>query len=156
MKVNIRNNQKYFRVPTGLTATLRKVLQEAYKLYDLPKNCEVSLMYVDNEGIRVLNKEYRNIDKETDVLSFAMFEGEEFPVGENQPILLGDIIVSIEKAYEQAKDYGHSVEREMGYLTVHGFLHLIGYDHMNAEDKAEMRENEEYILEKLGLTRNSD
>lgn len=156
MKVSVSNKQKKIKLPAGLTTMLKKLLKEAYGLYELPENCEVSLMYVDNAGIRLLNKEYRNIDKETDVLSFAMFEGEEFPVGDNQPVLLGDIIVSLEKAVEQAKDYGHSLDREVAYLTVHGFLHLIGYDHMNAKDKAQMRENEEYILEKLGLTRDSD
>lgn len=156
MNVIVNNKQRVVKIPQGLTAKLKAALQTAYTLYELPDNCEVSVSYVTNEYIRKLNAEYRKIDRATDVLSFAMFEGEEFPLGKEQPVLLGDIIISVEKAVEQAQDYNHSLEREMAYLVVHGFLHLIGYDHMNAEDKADMRENEEYILEKLGLTRDSD
>lgn len=156
MKVIVNNRQKKVKLPRGLTVRLKKVLQEAHSLYDLPENCEVSVSYVDNAMIRTLNSEYRGIDKETDVLSFAMLEGDEFPAGAEQPALLGDIVLSLEKAVAQASEYNHSLEREMAYLVVHGFLHLIGYDHLNAKDKAQMRENEEYILEKLELTRKSD
>lgn len=156
MKVIVNNKQRSIKLPQGLTYKLKQALQTAYQLYELPTHCEVSVSYVTNKYIRKLNSAYRNIDKETDVLSFAMFEGEAFPTDEEQPVLLGDIVISLEKAVEQAQDYNHSLEREMAYLVVHGFLHLIGYDHISAKDKAKMRENEEYILEQLGLTRDSD
>ena len=156
MNVLVNNKQRAVQLPKGMTAKLKKVLTTAGSLYELADNSEVSLSYVTNAQIRKLNAEYRQIDRATDVLSFAMFEGEEIVAAADQPVLLGDIIISLEKAQEQAQEYNHSLDREMAYLTVHGFLHLIGYDHMTDEDKAEMRENEEYILEKLGLTRDSD
>lgn len=156
MKVLVNNKQRAVQLPKGLTAKLKKVLMTAGALYDLVENTEVSLSYVTNAQIRDLNAEYRQIDRATDVLSFAMFEGEEIVATNDQPVLLGDIIISVEKAKEQAQEYNHSLDREMAYLAVHGFLHLIGYDHMTDEEKSEMRENEEYILEKLGLTRDSD
>ena len=97
---------------------------------------------------------YRNIDKETDVLSFPMFEKEEIEqVPDNQFDVLGDIVISIERVKEQAIEYGHSFERELSYMVVHGFYHLLGYDHMVEEDKIKMREKEENILNKLNIKR---
>ena len=99
-----------------------------------------------------MNNQYRNIDKETDVLSFPMFEKEELEKLENaNQDILGDIVISIDKVKQQAEEYGHSFKRELAYMAVHGFYHLMGYDHMNEDDKKEMRQKEENILEKLKI-----
>jgi probable rRNA maturation factor len=114
---------------------------------------EVSVMYVNDETIHELNRTYRDVDRPTDVLSFAMQEGEDsFPEIDELP-MLGDIIVSVEKAQEQAVAYGHAVKREMAFLLVHGFLHLIGYDHQDEEAEREMFGLQEEILVQLGLPR---
>ncbi|MGE5704985.1 MAG: rRNA maturation RNase YbeY [Clostridia bacterium] len=122
---------------------------------------EVSVTLVDNERIHELNREFRGVDRPTDVLSFAMNEqGEEeldIYVDEEElddfPNMLGDIVISIPKAKQQAEEYGHSFERELGFLAVHGFLHLIGYDHMNEADEKEMFARQDEILLSIGLTR---
>lgn len=119
------------------------------------KNFEISITITDNEQIRQFNREYRNIDSATDVLSFPLWnQGEEpFINPENNCIMLGDIIVSLERAKEQANEYGHSLKRECAYLCVHAVMHLLGYDHIEEEDKKIMRAREEEILTKLKLTR---
>ena len=133
---------------------LRSVLQKTAEVYDISTSTEVSLVLANDEYILALNREYRGIDCATDVLSFAMNEGDE-PIVLDGPeeILLGDIIISIETATRQATEYGHSLERELAYLTVHGILHLLGYDHMTEEEKREMRHEEEYVLSLLGINR---
>ncbi len=105
------------------------------------------MSFVDNEEIRELNREYRGVDRETDVLSFPMED--EFLVG--GPILLGDIIISLEKALEQSVDFGHSLYREVAYLTAHSMFHLLGYDHMKEEEKNIMREKEKEIMRRLKI-----
>lgn len=115
------------------------------------KDVYVSLVLSDNESIRKINREYRDKDKATDVISFAYLEVEdEF---ETPYITLGDIIISLEKVDEQSKEYGHSFERELYYVLTHGILHLLGYDHIEEEDKIEMRKKEEEILSRYGYTR---
>lgn len=117
--------------------------------------CEISVSIVTNEEIQKLNKEFRNIDKATDVLSFPMctFDmGEAFDYNENDEIILGDIVISIDKAKEQAEEYGHSLEREIAFLTVHSMLHLMGYDHMEAEEEKEMIKKQKEILQQAGFT----
>jgi len=118
---------------------------------------EVDITVTDGKHIREINREYRDVDSETDVLSFPLWnknEGEEpFINPETNNIMLGDIIISMERVIEQAAEYGHSVRREGAYLTVHGILHLLGYDHMTDEDKAVMRKREEELLEAMKLTR---
>ncbi|MGG1216048.1 rRNA maturation RNase YbeY [Priestia endophytica] len=119
-------------------------------------NAELSLTFVDNDAIQDINREYRGKDKSTDVISFAMEEmgeGELEIVGEDLPRALGDIIISIPKAEEQAEEYGHSFMRELGFLAVHGFLHLLGYDHETEEEEKEMFTRQTEILERYGLTR---
>ena len=114
------------------------------------KNIEFNIIFVDNKYIHKLNKEYRNIDRETDVISFALEEGETF----DEPYkTLGDIYISIDKVYEQAKEYGHSVKRELFFLVTHGFLHLLGYDHMKKEDEEVMFPLQEKILDNYGVRR---
>ena len=109
-----------------------------------------SVIIIDNERIHEINKEYRGIDRPTDVISFALEEDEDYEVKER---LLGDIYISIDKVYEQAKEYGHSVKRELFFLVTHGFLHLLGYDHMNEEDEKEMFSLQEKILDEYGVKR---
>lgn len=117
---------------------------------------EVSVTFVDNSRIQEINKEYRHKDAATDVISFAMEEmgeGEVEIIGSDEPALLGDIIISIDRMEEQAAEYGHSNERELGFLAVHGFLHLLGYDHMNEEDEKVMFSRQRELLDSYGLTR---
>ncbi len=131
------------------------VLQECFKEENLNgKNLYVNVVLTNPKNIKQINREYRNIDKETDVLSFPMYEKEELKnlKLENEDIL-GDMVISIERVEQQAKEYGHSFERELAYMVVHSFYHLLGYDHMEEEEKKEMRAKEENILEKIDLKR---
>ena len=114
------------------------------------KDSVISIIIVDNDYIHKINKEYRGIDRETDVISFALEEGETI----DEPVkTLGDIYISIDRVYEQAKEYGHSVKRELFFLVTHGFLHLLGYDHMNKNDEEEMFSLQEEILDSYGVKR---
>lgn len=114
------------------------------------KDSVMSIIIVDNDYIHKINKEYRNIDRETDVISFALEEGESI----DEPVkTLGDIYISIDRVYSQAKEYGHSVKRELFFLVTHGFLHLLGYDHMNKEDEEKMFSLQEKILDSYGVKR---
>ncbi len=138
---------------------IKKVLETCFeeeKMKD-SKLC-VTVTLTNPENIRKINKQFRNIDRATDVLSFPMFEKDELDkkIEENDfytDDILGDLVISIEKVEEQAKEYGHSFERELSYMVVHGFYHLMGYDHIEPEDKAIMRPKEEKILNKLKITR---
>ena len=137
---------------------IEKVIGQAFYAEGIDKlNLYVNIILTNPENIRKTNKEYRNIDKETDVLSFPMYEKYEIEDmlknGNNVKNILGDIMISIARVEEQAKEYGHSFEREFSYMLIHGFYHLMGYDHMNEEEKEEMREKEEGILSKLNITR---
>jgi len=117
-----------------------------------PELVEISLTLVDAEEIRILNRDYRNVDKVTDVLSFPQFDDlNELP--EDEEILLGDVVICRQQAEAQAEEYGHSVEREMVYLFIHSVCHLLGYDHMDEEEKAEMRAKEESVMERIQVTR---
>ncbi|MED1802111.1 rRNA maturation RNase YbeY [Brevibacillus sp. HB1.4B] len=146
-------------IDENLQNLLVRCLEAAAKLEDVQGEVVVTL--VNNERIHELNRDYRGVDRPTDVLSFAMNEpgeGEmEIFIDEDEasefPNMLGDIIISVPKAQEQAEDYGHSFERELGFLTVHGFLHLLGYDHGTPEEEKEMFSRQEKVLEEIGLTR---
>ncbi len=133
-----------------------KVFEKCFEVENLlDKNLYVNIIFTNPDKIRQTNKEYRNVDKETDVLSFPMFEKEEilnYEAKQWQEVL-GDIIISIERVQEQAKEYGHSFERELAYMMVHGFYHLMGEDHIEEADKVVMRQKEENVLTKLGITR---
>ncbi len=139
--------------------TILKVLDKCFEIENLPKEkLLVSITITNPENIRKLNKQYRDIDKETDVLSFPMFEKEEIQQMLQKGIweyddILGDMIISLKQVQEQAIEYGHSFERELSYMVVHSFYHLMGYDHIKQEDKEVMRPKEEYVLEQLGITR---
>ena len=137
---------------------INKVLNECFKNEGLTKlKLYISITLTVPEEIQKINNEFRNIDKPTDVLSFPMFQKEELEelMQSDYPVedVLGDIIISIPKVEEQAVEYGHSFERELAYMVVHGFYHLMGYDHMNDDDKKEMRKKEDEILNKLHITR---
>lgn len=134
---------------------INKVVKKCFETEGLlQKKLYISITLTTPSQIRKINNEYRNIDKETDVLSFPMFEKEDIPKisGENIDVL-GDIVISIPKVEEQAEEYGHSFERELAYMVVHGFFHLMGYDHEKEEDKRDMREHEEKVLESLLIVR---
>lgn len=139
--------------------TIKKVLEQCFKEEGMEKSkIYVSITLTTPEHIHEINKQYRNVDRATDVLSFPIFEKEEIDEKirtqdfEHEDVL-GDIIISIEKVKEQAVEYGHSFEREFAYMLVHGFYHLMGYDHIQEEDKVIMRAKEEKVLEKLGIRR---
>ena len=117
-----------------------------------PEMVEISLTLVDAEEIQVLNRDYRGVDKVTDVLSFPQFD-EFVEIYEDEEILLGDVVICRHQAEVQAEEFGHSVEREMVYLFVHSVCHLLGYDHMEEEEKAEMRAKEESVMERINVTR---
>ena len=134
---------------------IKKVLNQCYKTENLnPEYLYVNIILTNPENIRNFNKEYRNIDLETDVLSFPMFEkGELNNFKSCCKEVLGDIIISLERVEQQAKEYGHSFQRELAYMVVHGFYHLMGYDHINEDDKKVMRAKEENILKALKIER---
>ena len=150
--LDLEENKKY-------EETIKKVVEKCYEEENLTKSkMIITITLTTPENIKKINKEYRNIDRATDVLSFPMFEKEELTKKiKNQEFMhedvLGDIIISIEKVEEQAKEYGHSFERELSYMVVHGFYHLMGYDHMTEEEKTEMRKKEDIILNALNITR---
>lgn len=135
---------------------LEQLLQLAAKMENVPEEAELSVTFVDNSRIQEMNRDYRGKDAPTDVISFAMEElgeGEVEIHGADIPPVLGDIIISVPKTIEQAENYGHSFMRELGFLSVHGFLHLLGYDHMNEVDERKMFSRQREILERYGLTR---
>lgn len=157
------NEQEQFDITEELIALLDVLLQKAAAAEGI-EDGEVALTFVDNKQIHELNRDYRGIDRPTDVLSFAMNESldEEpeiiYEIGEDEqaelfPDMLGDIIISMERAKEQSEDYGHSFERELGFLFVHGFLHLLGYDHQDEASEAEMMGKQEVVLAEAGLVR---
>ena len=150
--LDIEENKKY-------EETIKKVLEQCFKQEKLEKSkLYVSITLTNPENIHKINKEYRNVDRETDVLSFPMFEKNEIDQKiknsnfEHEDVL-GDIVISIEKVKGQAIEYGHSFEREFAYMLVHGFYHLMGYDHIEEKDQKEMRQKEETILNKLQIKR---
>ncbi|GGJ09268.1 endoribonuclease YbeY [Alicyclobacillus cellulosilyticus] len=132
-------------------AFVRRVLEAAARRLDV--RGEVSVSFVSDEEIHELNRRYRRVDRPTDVLSFSMLEGEAVPGPEDERPLLGDIVVSVPTALAQAQAYGHSAAREIGFLLVHGFLHLLGYDHGDEAAEQEMFGLQEAILNDVGLTR---
>ena len=155
VKIGIINSQKKVKVPVGIRLLIRRCCNAVLEMENIDGPVEVSVSFVDNEQIRSLNKQYRNIDQSTDVLSFPLFEkGEAATHEEVGNMMLGDIVISLEKAQIQAESYGHTLNREIGFLTVHSMLHLLGYDHeTSGMDAVHMREKEEKVLNALGLAR---
>ncbi len=131
------------------TPALQKAMEVALRLEGKnSEDYEISLSFVDDAEIRALNRDYRGVDKVTDVLSFPM--DEDFPV---LPVMLGDIVINLEQAKRQGEDYGHGLARELVYLVVHSMFHLLGYDHEELEDKKKMRQREEAVMQELDLSR---
>ena len=144
--LDIDENDKY-------VDEIKEIIEVCFKEEVLiGKNLYVNIILTNPENIKKINKQYRDIDKETDVLSFPMFEKEELEnINFGHLEVLGDIIISVEQVKRQAKEFGHGFEREFAYMIVHGFYHLMGYDHINDDDKKIMREHEEKILGKLNI-----
>lgn len=157
VKVIISNEQKVKPIPTGIRLLIRRCCHAVLEEEQFGDDAEVSVTFVDNERIHQLNAEYRNVDRETDVLSFPLGENGQYDTNfDTGAKLLGDIVISVEKAMEQAKMYNHSLQREIGFLTVHSMLHLLGYDHeLGGMEEVRMREKEETVLTKIGLKRDN-
>ena len=157
IRVIISNHQKQVKIPTGLRMLIRRCCHAVLQLEGFPDPAEISVSFVDNEQIRALNRDYRDKDSATDVLSFPMGENGRYDENhETGAKILGDIVISVPKAVEQAETYGHSLEREIGYLTAHSMLHLLGYHHENGGlDRVRMREKEETVMQELGLPASS-
>ena len=148
------NDQKRFEISYSQKILVRRAIEETLKYEGYRNNAEVSVTFTDNEGIRKLNKDFRGIDKPTDVLSFPLidYEATDGIVVDELEGSLGDIVISLERAKEQADEFGHSFEREVAFLTVHSMLHLLGYDHVNSEEEElDMRKRQSDILKNMGL-----
>ncbi|MGN1432421.1 MAG: rRNA maturation RNase YbeY [Ruminococcus sp.] len=156
IRVVITNKQKTVKIPTGIRMLVRRCCNAVLQMEKFQGPAEISVTFTDNKGIKELNKQYRNKDIETDVLSFPMGENGVYDTDmETGAKILGDVVISMEKARDQAELFGHSLQREVGYLTAHSVLHLLGYDHMENLEKVRMREKEELIMEQLGLPASS-
>ncbi len=155
MIITLENDQDKLQISEELERLLTAGLNVVAGMHGLSEQTEVDITIVDDEEIHMLNRDYRNVDRPTDVLSFALDEeSAEEPelLGGPEEHLLGDIIISAETAFRQAEEFGHGLEREIVYLAVHGLLHLLGYDHMTDEDKAVMRAKEEEALREIRLS----
>ena len=155
VKVYITNRQKDVKIPTGVRLLIRRCCNAALAHENFPYDAEVSVSFVNNEQIHELNAQYRNVDAPTDVLSFPLGENNEYDRNEETgAMMLGDIVISVPKAMEQARLYGHTLQRELGFLTVHSMLHLLGYDHeRSAQEEQAMFALQDSIMEQLGLPR---
>ncbi|MBE6625556.1 MAG: rRNA maturation RNase YbeY [Ruminococcaceae bacterium] len=156
MKIKIywSNEQKKTRVNLGLKILITRAIAAALECEGWHQPSTVSVTFTDNEGIREKNREFRGIDAPTDVLSFPMYDMQNDDTPDPDTVAeLGDIVLSLEKAYEQSVEFGHSYKRECAFLTVHSVLHLLGYDHMEPEEEEEMRARQRIIMKKLGLER---
>ena len=152
MEVIISNHPEELEFPQEYIDNVVRAAKKVGELYGV-ENGEVSITLTNNEYIHQLNKKYRGIDRPTDVLSFALNESDVPAIADAAVNILGDLVISVERAEEQASDFGHSVRREMAFLTVHGMLHLLGYDHMEEDERAEMENEQRYVMEKLGISR---
>ena len=163
VKVMVKNNQKTIKVPVGIRMLIRRCCQAVLVMEQFPHDAEVSVSFVSNAEIRNLNRIYRKKDSVTDVLSFPMFEltpgklpasWESYKDPDTGLVPLGDMAISLERAKQQAAEFGHSARREVGYLTIHSILHLLGYDHVDEGPmKKQMRAAEEAILAEIELPR---
>ncbi len=155
IKVLIKDEQKEVKVPVGIRLLIRKCCHAVLSNEDFVGDAEISVTFVNNERIRELNSKFRNKDSATDVLSFPLGEDGVYDKNpETGAFMLGDIVISLETAYKQCFTYQHSLEREIGFLTVHSMLHLLGYDHeVSSLEERRMRETEELVLDKLGINK---
>ena len=152
----LTDNRTDFEISGEIMEAVEKACLETLKYEEFDEDCEISLSFVTNEEIHQINRQFRNVDAPTDVLSFPQLtfeEGEEADVNENGEIVPGDIIISVERAKEQAEEYGHGLKREIAFLTVHSMLHLLGYDHMEKDEEEDMFRRQKEILEIAGIPR---
>ena len=152
----LTDNRTDFEISGEIMEAVEKACLETLKYEEFDEDCEISLSFVTNEEIHQINRQFRNVDAPTDVLSFPQLtfeEGEDADVNENGEIVLGDIIISVERAKEQAEEYGHGLKREIAFLTVHSMLHLLGYDHMEKDEEEDMFRRQKEILEIAGIPR---
>ena len=156
-KVIISNRQREIKIPTGIRMLMRRCCEATLRTEGFTETGEISITFVSNEEIKEINAEFRNVDAVTDVISFPLGENGIYDRNpESGALLLGDIVISLQKAEPQAELYGHTLQREVAYLTVHSVLHLHGYDHVNGGmEQVDMREREETVLAKLGLQRDA-
>ena len=155
MDIQLTTEPEDLIVSEAKTALVKRTVETVARLYDFPET-EVSILLTNDEYICQLNREYRGIDRPTDVLSFALAESDEPAVRNlsgDEPRSLGDIIISLDKVCEQAAKYGHSEERELAFLTVHGMLHLLGYDHIEENERLEMENEQRIVMAELKLLR---
>jgi len=157
MNIIISQTATDLNISEEILSEIKRAVETIGKIYDV-EDSEVSITLTDDETIHRLNKKYRGIDRPTDVLSFAFRESDEPEIlydteEDKAEETLGEIIISVEKAASQAKEYGHNLLREIVFLTVHGMLHLLGYDHMEEEDRLEMENEQKFIMEQLGIMR---
>lgn len=153
IKVIINDNQKDIKIPTGLRMIVRRACTAVLRSEHFKGSAKISVTFVNNDEIRELNKKYRQKDASTDVLSFQTMENGKYPIEPDTGVqLIGDVVISAEKAYEQAKKYSHTLQQEISFLTTHSVLHLLGYEHENGGlDRVKMREKEELIMKQLGF-----
>ena len=153
MEITIGREPENLDVPQEDVDVVRRAVLTVGELYGV-MDAEVSVTLTDDAHIHVLNRDYRGVDRPTDVLSFALTESEE-PAILDAPygVVLGDLVISLERVAAQAEEYGHSVLRELSFLTVHGMLHLLGYDHIEEEDRVEMEEEQRHVMDVLGIAR---
>lgn len=152
MKIILDNRQDDKEISEVLLKKIERVIVACLEHEDYSDDYEVSLSFVTNDEIKDLNRDFRNIDKVTDVLSFPMLSDEDFDI-EYEEYSLGDIVISVDRAEQQAIEYGHSFEREICFLVCHSMFHLLGYDHMQEDEAKEMHAKENYVLDSLGITR---
>jgi probable rRNA maturation factor len=161
MKLRVYNRQKALKLPREILKLIEQAAKLCVKRENFAFPCEATITLTDNETIREINRDHREVDKATDVLSFPLLDfvdgHAQIQPGDLDPdtnrVLLGDIIISVEKAQEQAENYGHSFEREMAFLTVHGMLHLLGHDHQTESEEKIMFGKQDAVLEEMGLKR---
>jgi len=161
LSVLIDNRQNIIKITPDVEAFVNRIINAVLEFENFDSDYEVSISFVDNDEIKELNRQYRNIDATTDVLSFPLLEFDR--KSNNEPVIkdvlidteisLGDIVISTEKVIEQAKEYGHSQDRELAFLLVHGMLHLLGYDHIQESDEKIMFKKQEEILNLLNIKR---
>ena len=152
MEIEIRREPEHLTVSMEDMDAVRRVVETVGRLYGA-EEAEVSVTLTDDAHIHVLNREYRGVDRPTDVLSFALMESEEPEIIGGASEVLGDLVISLERVQVQAEEYGHSALRELSFLTVHGMLHLLGYDHMEEDERLEMETEQRHVMEELGIER---
>ena len=153
-KINIYDRQNKYKLPTGIRLLIRRACNAALKMEGFCDPAEIDVTFVNDDEIKELNLMHRGIDKSTDVLSFPLSVNGEFDVNhDTEALLLGDVIISLDHAFSQADLYGHTIQREIAFLTVHSVLHLLGYDHENSKlEESVMNEKQEQVLDQLGLS----